>query len=202
MINQTGLVCNTMLDLQLIRLASFNQILDPWVYILLRKELLWKIISGVKCICNRGHADLSSLPQKQFNIEEANCCVFCFHCLCDPPMTRQRSGSIFSQDSQYVRACPGRSTLNASSFSTLKSTSLTSLNGRQMAPLRVCSSNDVHMLLLNNTLRKHGTSRSSNTRFVDDIENDWHFRIQLQPYSSTTKNLSRKVLTYTQKQTF
>lgn len=170
--NQTGLVCNTVLDLQLIRLASFNQILDPWVYILLRKELLWKIISGVKYICNRGQADLISLPQKQFDVESANCCMFCFHCLCDPPVTRQRSGSIFSQDSQYIRACPGRGNLNASSFSNLKSTSMTSLNGRQTVPLRVCSANDVHMLLLTNTLRKHGASKSSNTRFVDDIEND------------------------------
>ncbi|XP_061182637.1 prostaglandin E2 receptor EP4 subtype-like [Saccostrea echinata] len=170
--NQTGLVCNTLLDLQLIRLASFNQILDPWVYILLRRELLWKIISGVKYIFNRNQSDKNTLKQKTFDVDSANCCVFCFHCLCDPPVVRQRSGSVFSQDSQYIRACPGRSTLNASSVSNLKSTSLTSLNGRQSVPLRVSSANDVHMLLLNNTLRKHATTKSTNTRFVDDIEND------------------------------
>lgn len=190
--NQTGLVCNTVLDLQLIRLASFNQILDPWVYILLRKELLWKIISGVKYICNRGQADLISLPQKQFDVESANCCMFCFHCLCDPPVTRQRSGSIFSQDSQYIRACPGRGNLNASSFSNLKSTSMTSLNGRQTVPLRVCSANDVHMLLLNNTLRKHGASKSSNTRFVDDIENDWGWHHTELPVSTSTISFIHK----------
>ena len=45
------LVCQTELQfdsrrwvLSLIRLASFNPILDPWVYILFRRELVWRLV--------------------------------------------------------------------------------------------------------------------------------------------------------------
>lgn len=35
---------NTFYDLTVIRLASFNQILDPWVYLLFRRELVIRIM--------------------------------------------------------------------------------------------------------------------------------------------------------------
>lgn len=37
-------------DLQAIRIASVNPILDPWIYILLRKTVLSKAIEKVKCL--------------------------------------------------------------------------------------------------------------------------------------------------------
>lgn len=44
-------------DLLVVRLASFNQILDPWVYILFRKELFYRC-----CFCVRGK--LIAVPTK------------------------------------------------------------------------------------------------------------------------------------------
>ena len=37
-------------DLRAIRFASFNPILDPWIYILLRKAVLLKVIEQIKCL--------------------------------------------------------------------------------------------------------------------------------------------------------
>lgn len=37
-------------DLRAIRFASFNPILDPWIYILLRKAVLLKVIEKIKCL--------------------------------------------------------------------------------------------------------------------------------------------------------
>lgn len=37
-------------DLQAIRIASVNPILDPWIYILLRKEVLLKLLQKIKCL--------------------------------------------------------------------------------------------------------------------------------------------------------
>lgn len=37
-------------DLQAIRIASINPILDPWIYILLRKAVLLKLIQNIKCL--------------------------------------------------------------------------------------------------------------------------------------------------------
>ncbi|XP_026863756.2 prostaglandin E receptor 4 (subtype EP4) b [Electrophorus electricus] len=37
-------------DLQAIRIASVNAILDPWIYILLRKTVLQKLLEKVKCL--------------------------------------------------------------------------------------------------------------------------------------------------------
>lgn len=46
---QTGLKeRDDILDLIFIRMASFNQILDPWVYILFRKTLLSRLIQFIK----------------------------------------------------------------------------------------------------------------------------------------------------------
>ncbi|KAG9281928.1 prostaglandin E2 receptor EP4 subtype [Astyanax mexicanus] len=42
-------------DLQAIRIASVNAILDPWIYILLRKTVLQKVLEKVKCLfCRMG----------------------------------------------------------------------------------------------------------------------------------------------------
>lgn len=42
-------------DLRAIRFASFNPILDPWIYILLRKAVLLKLIEKLKCLfCKMG----------------------------------------------------------------------------------------------------------------------------------------------------
>ncbi|KAL6463525.1 hypothetical protein MHYP_G00279160 [Metynnis hypsauchen] len=42
-------------DLQAIRIASVNAILDPWIYILLRKTVLLKLLEKVKCLfCRMG----------------------------------------------------------------------------------------------------------------------------------------------------
>lgn len=42
-------------DLQAIRMASVNPILDPWVYILLRKTVVVKVTQKVKCLfCRMG----------------------------------------------------------------------------------------------------------------------------------------------------
>ncbi|KAG7488976.1 prostaglandin E2 receptor EP4 subtype-like [Solea senegalensis] len=42
-------------DLRAIRFASFNPILDPWIYILLRKAVFLKLIEKIKCLfCKMG----------------------------------------------------------------------------------------------------------------------------------------------------
>ncbi|XP_006889611.1 PREDICTED: prostaglandin E2 receptor EP4 subtype [Elephantulus edwardii] len=44
-------------DLQAIRIASVNPILDPWIYILLRKTVLSKVVEKIKCLfCRIGGA--------------------------------------------------------------------------------------------------------------------------------------------------
>ncbi|KAM6225062.1 prostaglandin E2 receptor EP4 subtype [Rhynchocyon petersi] len=44
-------------DLQAIRIASVNPILDPWIYILLRKAVLSKVVEKIKCLfCRIGEA--------------------------------------------------------------------------------------------------------------------------------------------------
>jgi len=39
---------NQTADLHAVRLASFNQIFDPWVYILFRKELVIQVVKFIK----------------------------------------------------------------------------------------------------------------------------------------------------------
>ncbi|XP_036385617.1 prostaglandin E2 receptor EP4 subtype-like [Megalops cyprinoides] len=68
-------------DLQAIRIASVNPILDPWIYILLRKAVLLKVIEKIKCLfCRIGGRS----QQRPGN----------FHCI-----DGQRSSSIISRDS-------------------------------------------------------------------------------------------------------
>uniref|UniRef100_A0A8C2EEX8 Small ribosomal subunit protein mS27 n=1 Tax=Cyprinus carpio TaxID=7962 RepID=A0A8C2EEX8_CYPCA len=69
-------------DLLAIRFASTNPILDPWIYILLRKAVLSKVVENIKCLfCKIG----SQMPQGQNS----------FHC-----MDRAQVSSIISRDSQ------------------------------------------------------------------------------------------------------
>ncbi|CAC5401103.1 PTGER4 [Mytilus coruscus] len=99
-INQTGLLPrNVHLDLSVVRIASLNQILDPWVYILLRRELLWKVISGFKTLCRIEQNQLDDINRKKcsYDTENDTCCIFCYHCLCDPPrVKRPRPDSMYS----------------------------------------------------------------------------------------------------------
>ncbi|KAF1389316.1 hypothetical protein PFLUV_G00072170 [Perca fluviatilis] len=54
-------------DLRAIRFASFNPILDPWIYILLRKAVLLKLIEKIKCLfCKMG-------ARRQQRQENFNC---------------------------------------------------------------------------------------------------------------------------------
>ena len=93
----------------MIRFASFNQILDPWVYILLRRELVWKVIQGIKYIFGVKPKETEcEISLQKSNIsrdqESDTCCWFCFHCLCDPPVKqRQRSESLFSTNEYELR---------------------------------------------------------------------------------------------------
>ncbi|MBN3300353.1 PE2R4 protein, partial [Amia calva] len=69
-------------DLQAIRIASVNPILDPWVYILLRKAVLLKLIEKIKCLfCRIGGQGRRPGGGN-------------FHCI-----DGQRSSSVLSRDS-------------------------------------------------------------------------------------------------------
>lgn len=51
-------------DLAAIRIASVNPILDPWIYILLRRSLFWRILSLSKTIYSRKRNMLPPTPQR------------------------------------------------------------------------------------------------------------------------------------------
>ncbi|KAJ7993942.1 hypothetical protein DPEC_G00259910 [Dallia pectoralis] len=77
-------------DLRSIRFASFNPILDPWIYILLRKTVFLKLIEQIKCLfCKIG-------AQRQEREEGQNC-----HCLdgnqLPSTISSQKSPSLVSQ---------------------------------------------------------------------------------------------------------
>ena len=111
LINQTKLMpIDLRTDLLMIRFASMNQILDPWVYILLRREVVWKVVSTIKklCCCKSGQelhltvefeirrTGFVSPSATQTSSENPTCCAFCWHCICDPPQSvRQSSISSF-----------------------------------------------------------------------------------------------------------
>ncbi|XP_069555463.1 prostaglandin E receptor 4 (subtype EP4) a [Brachyistius frenatus] len=72
-------------DLRAIRFASFNPILDPWIYILLRKAVLLKLIEKIKCLfCKMG----ARRQQRQGN----------FHCI----DAHQLSSVISNRDSHSL----------------------------------------------------------------------------------------------------
>lgn len=68
-------------DLQAIRIASVNPILDPWIYILLRKAVLLKLIEKIKCLFCRIGGQQQQRPGN-------------FHCF-----DGHRSSSVISHDS-------------------------------------------------------------------------------------------------------
>ncbi|KAL0965252.1 hypothetical protein UPYG_G00278800 [Umbra pygmaea] len=71
-------------DLQAIRIASVNPILDPWIYILLRKTVLLKLVEKIKCLfCRMGNRGRRSGVRGNF------------HCGVEGPS----SSSIMSRDS-------------------------------------------------------------------------------------------------------
>ncbi|XP_029434060.1 prostaglandin E2 receptor EP4 subtype [Rhinatrema bivittatum] len=57
-------------DLQAIRIASVNPILDPWIYILLRKTVLRKLIEKIKCLFCRIGGGRRPHPRGSFNCVE------------------------------------------------------------------------------------------------------------------------------------
>ncbi|KAL3868181.1 hypothetical protein ACJMK2_041039 [Sinanodonta woodiana] len=83
---------NVKADLMMIRLASFNQILDPWVYILFRKELFFRLLQFLKskficrCPCSVeldiGKTTTKCAGEKSDEHEQRsvdhNSCLFCF----------------------------------------------------------------------------------------------------------------------------
>ncbi|XP_052777638.1 prostaglandin E2 receptor EP4 subtype-like [Mya arenaria] len=111
-INQTKLLpVNLRLDLLIIRFASLNQILDPWVYILLRREVVWKVGHTIKTVFFRNSTDKSSGNFRRqesvvFSMNEGNqtCCSFCYHCLCDPPQSQRQASvcSFYGEERSFV----------------------------------------------------------------------------------------------------
>ncbi|KAL4235587.1 Prostaglandin E2 receptor EP4 subtype [Mactra antiquata] len=105
LINQTNLLPKDRItDLLMIRLASLNQILDPWVYILLRREVVWSAASTVKKIFSKQSEE--NTIENQFRRQDStvfasdvqySCCEFCWHCLCDPPQTARPSSFYYSE---------------------------------------------------------------------------------------------------------
>ncbi|XP_064604570.1 prostaglandin E2 receptor EP4 subtype-like [Liolophura sinensis] len=70
LINLTTGVVNPRADLLAVRLASINQILDPWFYILLRRSVLVKLVSPFKTVfCGRQQ---STLRQKRRDTQASN----------------------------------------------------------------------------------------------------------------------------------
>ncbi|XP_044132641.1 prostaglandin E2 receptor EP4 subtype [Bufo gargarizans] len=58
------------LDLRAIRIASVNPILDPWIYILLRKTVLSKVIEKIKCLFCRIGSGRRPHSASSFNCTE------------------------------------------------------------------------------------------------------------------------------------
>lgn len=91
-------------DLLMICFASLNQILAPWVYILLRREIVWNVANTVKRLFSKKskQSEINKFRRGDSSAVLTNdvhytCCVFCWHCLCDPLQTKRRtSGSFYS----------------------------------------------------------------------------------------------------------
>lgn len=64
--NQITLQENSIADLTAIRAASVNAILDPWIYILLRRTLFRKIRNLCKRFCHSRKRAVSARPQRRF----------------------------------------------------------------------------------------------------------------------------------------
>ncbi|KAI8786843.1 prostaglandin E2 receptor EP4 subtype [Biomphalaria glabrata] len=112
---QTDLIKHINVDktyLYMIRMASFNQILDPWVYILVRRELRWKVISFIRKVCGiRSDAGLkeqqaATTPTSPYKSSESELTfwTFCYRCLCDPPSQRTSYSASSWGSGLYLRS--------------------------------------------------------------------------------------------------
>lgn len=93
-------------DLLMIRFASLNQILDPWVYILLRREVVWSAANTIKKVFSRQSEKDEVLENKLTRRKDSSalmndgnysCCAFCWHCVCDPPQRSRPASSFYSE---------------------------------------------------------------------------------------------------------
>ncbi|XP_041358946.1 prostaglandin E2 receptor EP4 subtype-like [Gigantopelta aegis] len=100
--------------LLMVRFASFNQILDPWVYILFRRELVWKVVHAVKFLLrienSQDNLDLTRVKK----LDDDSCCAFCLHCLCEPPAKggnfyASRPSMSYTRSPSYIRRLSGES---------------------------------------------------------------------------------------------
>uniref|UniRef100_A0A8C6UMB5 Prostaglandin E2 receptor EP4 subtype n=1 Tax=Neogobius melanostomus TaxID=47308 RepID=A0A8C6UMB5_9GOBI len=81
-------------DLRAIRFASFNPILDPWIYILLRKAVLLKLIEKIKCLfCKMGARGRQQGPGNFLCIDTQQL---------SSVISRRDSHSLVSQDVRYT----------------------------------------------------------------------------------------------------
>nr|AMQ34898.1 E-type prostanoid receptor 4 [Plecoglossus altivelis] len=60
-------------DLQAIRMASVNPILDPWIYILLRKTVVLKLVEKIKCLFCRMGGRGRRQARGQFHCVDGHC---------------------------------------------------------------------------------------------------------------------------------
>ncbi|CAL9708010.1 unnamed protein product [Knipowitschia caucasica] len=100
-------------DLRAIRFASFNPILDPWIYILLRKAVLLKLIEKIKCLfCKMGARGRQQGPSnfRCINLQHQSSVI-----------SRQDSHSVVSQDIRGTTLPP--------------QTALPLLDGRELLPV-------------------------------------------------------------------
>ncbi|KAL8624184.1 hypothetical protein ACOMHN_046270 [Nucella lapillus] len=87
LINVSGTVpMNVEADLMAIRLASLNQILDPWVYLLLRRRLAAILYSTCKSVSPLHMASLKTLKSEHFNNSPRN-----------SPATKPRAGQLLGK---------------------------------------------------------------------------------------------------------
>ncbi|KAH9492254.1 Prostaglandin E2 receptor EP4 subtype [Bulinus truncatus] len=116
---QTNVINHINVDrtyLVMVRLASFNPILDPWVYILVRRELRWRIISLFRQLLRlrsdacqgeqQQQQTAATTPTTPYKSGEAEMTfwTFCFRCLCDPPSQRTSYSTTSWGSGLYLRS--------------------------------------------------------------------------------------------------
>ena len=100
--------------LLMVRFASFNQILDPWVYILFRRELVWKVVHAVKFLLRIENTQDNLEFTRVKKMDDDSCCTFCLHCLCEPPakggnLNTPRPSMSYTRSPSYTRRLSGES---------------------------------------------------------------------------------------------
>lgn len=103
-------------DLQAIRIASVNPILDPWIYILLRKTVLSKAIEKIKCLfCRIGGSSRDGSTQ---------------HC----PESRRTSSAMSSHSRSFLSRELREISSTSQTLLYLPDLSESSLGGRNLLP--------------------------------------------------------------------